>query len=181
MASYTKGKAVKLSNNFNLKEFDCKCNNCKKTIVDAKLVNSLQKIRDKYNKPVIINSAYRCASHNKKVGGATLSKHVFGMAADIRIKGVAPEDIAAYAESIGIKGIGLYPTFVHIDTRRTKSYWRGNSQEYVSTFCRKSNRVMAEEVVNGKWGVGAARKKKLSAAGYDYKEIQALVNELLRK
>ena len=103
------------------------------------------------------------------------------MAADIRIKGVAPEAIAAYAETIGAKGIGLYSTFVHVDTRRTKSFWRGNNQEYISSFCHKSNRAIAEEVIDGKWGVGAARKKKLSAAGYDYKEIQALVNELLRK
>lgn len=181
MATYARGKAIKLSNNFYLKEFECKCGKCKNTIIDAKLVNSLQKIRDKYNKPLIINSGYRCAKHNKAVGGATLSKHRFGMAADIVVKGVAPKDVAAYAESIGIKGIGLYPTFVHVDTRRSKSFWYGAQQEARATFGGKNIRQVAEAVIEGKYGTGAIRRKKLAAAGYDYKEIQALVNELLRK
>lgn len=181
MATYTRGKQIKLSNNFYLKEFECKCGKCKNTVIDVNLVNSLQKIRDKYNKPVIINSGYRCNKHNKAVGGATLSKHRFGMAADIRIKGVAPEAIAAYAESIGIKGIGLYSSFVHIDTRRKKAFWYGAKQEARATFGGTNIRKVAEAVIDGKYGTGATRKKKLQAEGYDYKEIQALVNELLRK
>jgi hypothetical protein len=32
----------------------------------------------------------------------------------------------------------------------------------------------------GKWGNGATRKKKLTAAGYDYNAVQKRVNELLR-
>lgn len=39
--------------------------------------------------------------------------------------------------------------------------------------------AIAREVLNGKWGNGAARKKKLEAAGYDYEEVQAAVNALL--
>lgn len=181
MATYARGKQVKLSSNFYLREFECKCGKCKNTIIDKNLVNSLQLIRDHFNKPIIINSAYRCAKHNKAVGGATLSKHRFGMAADIVVKGVAPEIVAAYAESIELKGIGLYPTFVHVDTRRSKSFWYGAQQEARSTFGGKSIRAAAEAVIDGKYGTGATRRKKLEAAGYNYKEIQALVNELLRK
>lgn len=181
MATYTKGNSIKLSNNFYSKEFDCKCGKCNKTIIDAELVNYLQLIRNYFNKPVIINSGYRCAAHNKAVGGATLSKHRFGMAADIVIKGVQPKAIAAHAETLGIKGIGLYPSFVHVDTRRSKSYWYGDKQEKRSSFGGSNIREVAEAVIDGKYGTGATRKKKLAAAGYDYKEIQALVNELLRK
>lgn len=173
MSTYTRGKAIKLSSNFYLREFECKCGKCKKTVVDAKLVSSLQKIRNHYNKEVIINSGYRCAAHNRAVGGAEFSQHLKGRAADIVVKGVAPKDVAAYAASIGVNGIGVYKTFTHIDTRANKSYW---GIEF-----KQNNRAIAEQVIDGLWGVGAARKRKLMAAGYDYKEIQALVNELLRK
>ena len=40
---------------------------------------------------------------------------------------------------------------------------------------------IAKEVINGKWGNGAERKQKLTAAGYDYKTVQNRVNELCRK
>lgn len=43
----------------------------------------------------------------------------------------------------------------------------------------KSVSEVAQEVINGKWGNGDTRKKKLEAAGYSYSEVQAKVNELL--
>lgn len=132
---YTKGTAMKLSANFNSKEFDCKGNGCcSETLVDAKLIEYLQKIRDHFGVPITINSGYRCEKHNAAVGGASKSKHKYGQAADIVVKGVAPLKVAQYAESLGILGIGQYPTFVHIDTRTTKSYWYGSNEEYRSTF-----------------------------------------------
>ena len=173
MATYNREQNIKLSNNFSLKEFECKCGKCKQTIVDANLISLLQKIRDKYKKPVIINSGFRCSAHNKAVGGVANSQHTKGKAADIVIKGIEPKEVATYAASIGAKGIGVYKTFTHIDTRAKQAYW--------GISFALDNRKIAEQVINGDWGVGAARKKKLTAAGYDYKEIQALVNELLRK
>jgi len=56
------------------------------------------------------------------------------MAADIVIDGVNPLEVAKYAESIGVKGIGHYDDFVHIDTRTTKSFWYGHLQSYRATF-----------------------------------------------
>ena len=40
--------------------------------------------------------------------------------------------------------------------------------------------VIAKEVIAGKWGNGAARRKNLEAAGYNYKEVQAEVNKQLK-
>lgn len=40
--------------------------------------------------------------------------------------------------------------------------------------------TIAREVIAGKWGAGAERKKRLTDAGYDYTAVQARVNELLR-
>jgi hypothetical protein len=138
---YTKGKPTKLSKNFNSTEFDCNgvgC--CSETTLDLKLVAYLQQIREHFGAPVTINSGYRCAKHNVRSGGASGSRHTKGMAADIVVKGVAPAEVAKYAESIGILGIGLYESkdcgddFVHIDTRTAKSFWYGHKQAKRTTF-----------------------------------------------
>lgn len=139
--TYARGTVTKLSKNFKSTEFDCKgaeCG-CTKTIIDPALIDILQDVRDHFGAAVNINSGYRCAAHNKKIGGATKSKHVDGRAADIYVTGVAPKVVAQYLESKGVKGLGLYQTdsdgyFVHVDTRENKSYWLGQAQEPVETF-----------------------------------------------
>ena len=40
---------------------------------------------------------------------------------------------------------------------------------------------IAKEVINGKWGTGSERKKRLEEAGYVYSAVQAKVNELCNK
>ena len=45
---------------------------------------------------------------------------------------------------------------------------------------KKSIAEVAKEVINGKWGNGADRKARLTAAGYNYNEVQAKVNEILK-
>ncbi len=41
---------------------------------------------------------------------------------------------------------------------------------------KKTNEQIADEVLAGKWGNGAERKEKLTAAGYNYNAIQDIVN-----
>ena len=48
-----------------------------------------------------------------------------------------------------------------------------------STPAKKSNETIAQEVINGAWGNGNDRKSRLTAAGYDYNAIQAIVNSKL--
>ena len=126
--AYSRAKEgnVKLSPNFKVSEFRCKDNSDVIFIAPA-LVDILQAIRNHYGKAVNINSAYRTPTYNKKVGGATYSQHLYGTAADIRINGVKPKDLAAYIETLmpNYGGIGIYPTFVHVDIRKTKSRWKG--------------------------------------------------------
>lgn len=145
MKSYIKGKSTKLSNNFKSTEFDCKGKGCcLQTQIDEKLVGYLQKIRDHFNAPITINSGYRCVTHNKNIGGASVSQHRYGCAADIVVKNIKPSEVAKYAESIGVLGIGLYETdkdgyFVHIDTRNKKSFWYGQAQTKRTTFGGENN------------------------------------------
>lgn len=137
---FTKGQSVKVSEHFVSTEFDCHGRGCcSQTIVNEKLIEYLEKIRNHFNAPITITSPYRCPTHNSRIGGATGSRHSKGDAADIVVKGVAPREVAKYAESIGIMGIGLYETssdghFVHIDTREKKSFWYGQKEAYRSTF-----------------------------------------------
>lgn len=49
-----------------------------------------------------------------------------------------------------------------------------------TTAAKKSVTEVAKEVIQGKWGNGAERKQKLTAAGYDYSAVQSKVNELLK-
>lgn len=136
--TYKRGSTTKLSKNFTATEFDCEGTGCcTETLIDEKLVEILQKIRDHFGKPIGGShlTAYRCPTHNAKVeNAAPNSRHTKGTAADISIEGVKPAEIAKYAESIGVLGIGLYDTFVHIDTRTYKSFWYGHQQEYRDTF-----------------------------------------------
>ena len=138
--NYKRGDSTKLSANFRVSEFLCKGSGCcTHGQIDDKLVEILQKIRSHFGKPVHISSAYRCSAWNKEVGGVSNSYHCYGQAADIKVEDTAPAEVAKYAESIGVLGIGLYETdvdghFVHVDTRTTKSFWYGQAGYKRATF-----------------------------------------------
>lgn len=93
------------------------------------LANNLQVIRDYFNLPISISSGYRSPAHNRKIGGAPNSQHLYGRAADFTVKGKSPIEVAKVIESLiaagKIKqgGIGIYPTWVHYDIRGTKARW----------------------------------------------------------
>ena len=126
--AYSKAKDgnKKLSTNFRVKEFAC-TDGSDPIFIDSELVSVLQKIRTHFGKSVTITSAYRTPTKNKACGGSTYSQHLYGRAGDVKISGVSPKKVAAYAETLlkNKGGIGIYSTFTHIDTRTTKSRWRG--------------------------------------------------------
>ena len=124
--SLAKDGTTYISKNFRVREFACK-DGSDPVFIDDDLVGVLQQIRDHFGKAVIITSAFRTASHNKKVGGATYSQHCYGKAADIKVSGVAPSKVAEYVETLmpNTGGIGRYSTFTHVDVRATKSRWNG--------------------------------------------------------
>ncbi|EDJ5813826.1 serine/threonine protein kinase [Salmonella enterica] len=115
-----------ISKYFKRSEFSCRCG-CGQDTVDAELLAILEDVREHFGKPVIINSANRCPTHNKRVGGASKSVHLTGKAADIVVKGVAPDIVHDYltAKYSGKYGIGKYKTFTHVDSRSKESRWNG--------------------------------------------------------
>jgi hypothetical protein len=120
-----------LSANFKVWEFAQKDGREDTILIDDRLVRVLQIIRDSFNKPVRINSAYRTAAYNRQIGGATNSQHIQGTAADIAINGVAPLQICQAAEraltqvGVTVGGIGQYAGFTHVDVRAANR-WRCN-------------------------------------------------------
>ena len=116
----------KLSENFKVKEF-ASTDGSDPIFIAPELVEVLQKIRTHFNKSITINSAFRTAARNAAVGGEKYSQHLYGTAADIVISGIAPKQVAEYAETLmpNTGGIGIYSNFTHIDVRKTKSRWNG--------------------------------------------------------
>lgn len=55
-----------------------------------------------------------------------------------------------------------------------------NKKVGTTTSTKKDVTTVAKEVIAGKWGSGDERKKKLTAAGYNYDTVQKKVNELLK-
>ena len=84
----------------------------------------LQPLRDKYGKPMKVNSGYRCKELNEIVGGVPSSQHRLGEAADIhtgspletfRLAHLAKATPEIWAE---IDQLICYDTFVHISHKR---------------------------------------------------------------
>ena len=83
---------------------------------------------------VTVNSGYRTASYNQKVGGARASQHLLGRAADIQVSGASPLLVGQIAEYYlgGHGGIGVYQTFTHVDTRTARARWDQRSGREVA-------------------------------------------------
>lgn len=121
-----------MTKNFKIQEFECKCG-CKMPadvkLNIVKLANQLQILRDFIKKPITIINAYRCAKHNKAVGGVPNSQHVLGKAADIKVSGTAPKTVSETINKLAETGnmlqggIGTYSSFTHYDIRKTKARW----------------------------------------------------------
>jgi uncharacterized protein YcbK (DUF882 family) len=106
-------------------EFACNCG-CGFDTVDTELDFILQvDLRYHYNKKVIIDSGCRCPYWNEHEEGSTGSWHLKARAADVRVEGVSP--LAVYThlnERYPNKyGLGLYDSFVHVDSRPDKARW----------------------------------------------------------
>lgn len=121
MLSFNKYSNTRLNDYFNSNEFDCRCgrDSCSETIVDEILLENLTVLRELIDEPIYINSAFRCKKHNRDVGGKRNSQHLLGKAADISVRGWRPTDVAELAEPL-FRGIGIYKTFNHLDTRDGK-------------------------------------------------------------
>jgi hypothetical protein len=117
-----------VTQNFRLKEFVCKDN----TAVPEHLIDNvravakqLQIVRNHYNKPIRINSAYRTPKYNRSVGGALKSMHLLALAVDTKplFDISIDEYYKTMLELTIFKGYGIGNTFLHTDLRDTYTIW----------------------------------------------------------
>lgn len=117
---YLKADHGKLSEHFKASEFQCK-DKTEGLLVANELIEVLEKIRNHFEAPVIINSGYRTPSWNSKVSGEPNSYHCKGMAADIVVKGHSSREVSKFANSIMEQGgVIRYANFTHIDVRENR-------------------------------------------------------------
>lgn len=103
-----------MPNNFNLNEFACPC--CGGNNIQAKFIERLDLARNMAVLPFKINSGWRCADHNKEIGGESHSSHMSGWAADIACEssGNRKRMISALLQA-GFTRLGIGKTFIHAD------------------------------------------------------------------
>lgn len=132
----------RLSKHFTVEEFDCKDG----TRVMKRDHNGLEYLCRRFLEPlraeygsVTILSGFRTRTHNRRVGGASNSFHVYTIhdgndqAADVKCARGTPRDWHKLLNAIrnkkrdGKGGLGLYPRtgFVHVDLRDNKADWMG--------------------------------------------------------
>lgn len=117
---------IKIAEYFSLSEFECPC--CRRVMLSPDLLARLDHLRMVINRPIYINSGYRCPEENRRVGGVSDSYHLRGMAADIHIRDFLLSDLILYAKELGFNGIGIYykKNFLHLDVRPgPKHIWKG--------------------------------------------------------
>ena len=111
-----------VSDHFRRIEFRCRCGDCihsKIPAVDSVLLTALVDLRSHFMLPVDITSAWRCENYNKIVGGAEGSRHIYGIAVDLKVAITNTKQVYDYLDYKypGKYGIGLYDGWVHFDVR----------------------------------------------------------------
>lgn len=113
-----------------MKEFECR-DGCvmpasARENIEALVENVLDPARERLGMPIRVNSGYRCAKHNRKVGGVAASQHLLGEAADVvpvnSEKGKVKSELVRLVRIIKEQGafdqLIVYPTFVHVSYKR---------------------------------------------------------------
>lgn len=105
---------------FSRRELRCRCwrPSCDAKPVDPSSLSLLNQLRHEWGRPLVLSSATRCKEHNEKVGGAPASQHLEGRAFDIKCHDAnMVQALAALAEKLGFRGVGIGRAFLHVDTR----------------------------------------------------------------
>lgn len=138
--TYLYNTNLRLSPNFVVSEFRCKCGKAHSTLISTELVNGLQQLVDVLGaSKAIITSGYRCSNHDKAVGGNGYGMHTRGLAADVIFydksgNPISSKLVSCKAQDLGFHGIanidGSY-TYTHLDVGERK--WYGDETKGTSS------------------------------------------------
>lgn len=116
----------KISEHFDSRELMCPCG-CGGCYYTTELILKLEALSNYIgNKPIIVTSGFRCPMHSVSVGGYPNDAHTLGLAVDVYVDGLTPEDIAEAGEIVGFSGIGLMNGACHLDVRTVENYANGH-------------------------------------------------------
>lgn len=125
------GRNYKISEHFTLGEFACK-DGSDTVKYSTGLLAMLEKLRSYGNFSIAVNSGYRTAAYNRKIGGASRSQHIDGTAADITVKQdgkiIDAKLICCLCQTLGFRGVAyISDRSAHVDMRQSGSY-RGDER-----------------------------------------------------
>jgi len=144
-----KAEYIQIGKHFDTRNGDnLACRHCQTMLINPDVIRQYQMLdefREWFNRPMAINSGYRCKTYNASIGGAKDSKHVEGIATDWAL----PEEFFALTPArkrsfmnncrdkwfklcskYGVSGgVGFYDTFMHFDSRTgARAHW--NESKY---------------------------------------------------
>ena len=131
---YKYGNKTQLTAHFNAKEFQCKCGKSHSFLIDNDLLEKLEQLHAAFHcSKIIVNSGYRCQTHDKNVGGNGVGQHTKGTAADICCYAqdgsiISSKLVCCKAQDIGFTGIANIDSsyqYTHVDVR-TSGKWYGD-------------------------------------------------------
>ena len=177
MAKYAYEDNPQLSPHFCAREFRCKCSSPHTFQVSEQLISMLERLYMALDcGKIIVSSGYRCASHDKAVGGNGAGQHTKGTAADVVCYDksgniISAKTVCCKAQDLGFGGIanitGAY-TSVHLDVR-TGAKWYGDEIKGTNTVTSDFYRY---------FGIAKAQPQpsEIVAKGIDVSKHQGVIN-----
>ena len=149
LKTYSYAAADRLTENFVVSEFRCKCGKGHSTILDAALPQKVQQLMTVIGAAkAIVTSGYRCSAHDKAVGGTGYGQHTKGLAGDFIFcdksgQTIDTKLVACRAQDLGFTGIGrISSSAIHLDIRPSGKWYGdetvpgGTSSSVTSDFYR---------------------------------------------
>jgi len=101
---------------FALSEFNCQETN--ENEMNPEFLRKLDLLREACGFPFVITSGYRSPNHTIERAKRKPGTHAQGIAADIRaLSGAEKHEIVKQALALGLGGIGVARSFIHVDDR----------------------------------------------------------------
>ena len=103
---------------FKAHEFYCKCGECvEEEHMDSNFITLLDEMRHKAGRGFTINSGWRCRNHPEEKKKDKPGAHNQGTAVDIKVSGGSERfEIIQLGLAVGMVGIGVANSFVHVDS-----------------------------------------------------------------
>ena len=191
--TYKYGDTTIISPHFKACEFQCKCAGKHDFLIDDELIEKLELLITALGcSSAHVSSGFRCAAHDKAVGGSGTGQHTRGKAADVIYYDQAGKPIdstlvCCAAEDIGFRGIArINGTSTHTDTRT--GHWFGDETKG-SSYCidcasfydyfgiERKGKAMTKGIDVSKHN-GTIDWKKVKADGIDFAILRAGLGRL---